>query len=523
MANIIDALISRFRSDQKTEAPKKRGYEAAQSGRLNANWRGSNATNDAVISMGGAKLRARSRDMVRNNPLAEKIVSTHARYFIGSGIVPRAKTGNPEMDERINNLFQKWTSECDVQGRMDFYGLCWMEAEMMVQDGEAFVRRRWRRPTDGLTVPLQLEVLTSEFCDWHRNGQLERNNIVNGIEYDQIGRRRGYWMHNQDPRSSTILLQNGLTSSFVRADDVIHIFNPKTSSSRGVPWMAPVMQELRDLRDYQVAEGARKKAEACIVGVLTPPEGDDDPNVSVFEDGNGTERYMTDANGNPVERMEPGMFYVAHDGSSIAFNTPAASAGAEAYIRTMTRIVASGVNMPYELLTGDYSQANFASGKLGLMDYKRFVGSVQRNIFIHQALRRKWQWFIEAAKLGGQIPMDLEVDVAWQAPEFESIDRLDEARADLADVRMGKRSPQEIIAKTGRNPKTVLEEIDEWFSSVDDTDSGLVFDSDPRKVSSVGQAHQVQKAQKTGDERGSTKPGKGKPPPGKLSVPTKDS
>lgn len=498
MASKVGALLKRLftsgsgQSPSEFEQPKKRGYEGAAQGRHGAHWYTGNSTSDAEIARSGPVLRSRSRDLDRNNPLARKIINTHASYFVGPGIVPRAKTGDDKLNESINELFDEWSKVCEVQGRYDFYGLSLLSARMMVMDGEAFVRRRWRRASDQLPVPLQLEILDSEFCDWNKNGEAGKNIIVNGVEYDKIGRRRGYWLFNQNPLSTLLRLKSGLTSSFVPANEVVHLFEPLTNQSRGAPWLAPVMTELRDVRDYEVSENIRKKTEACLVGVVIPGDEEDDPNVGLEEDRDGHEPPLRDVYGNALERMEPGMFAVAYGGKDIRFNTPAASAGIEAYLRTRYRTIAAGGRLPYELMTGDFSQANFASGKLGLQDYKRFVETVQWQILIFQSLQRQWDWFVEAAKVAGRIPMNVKVGVEWQAPEFESIDRLDEAKADLADIRMGKRSPQEIIAKTGRNPSTVLSEIDEWFSKVDQTKSGMIFDSDPRKVSSVGQAHQTQ-------------------------------
>ncbi|MGE1157090.1 hypothetical protein, partial [Pseudomonas kitaguniensis] len=91
-------------------------------------------------------------------------------------------------------------------------------------------------------------------------------------------------------------------------------------------------------------------------------------------------------------------------------------------------------------------------------------------------------------KLASKLPLNVKVTIEWTMPEVESITRLDDARADLLEVRMGKRSMPEIISKTGRDPALVLKETDEWTQKVDKTETKLVFDSDPRKVSINGQA-----------------------------------
>ncbi|EUB97297.1 phage portal protein, lambda family [Rhizobium sp. CF080] len=503
VSNFLDRTIGFFSPEKgaKRVAARKRmelldgirAYEGASNGRLAQNWLAPRGDANGEISRAGATLRDRSRDAVRNHPLAAKIVTIHANNFVGFGITPQFKTGDPDRDKKLTELFDEWSKVCHVDGSTDFYGLTYLLARMMVQDGELYIRKRTRLMSDGLPVPLQLQVLDSEFCDWSKSITLEGNRIINGIEYDAIGRRRGYWLYPQNPLGSYSFGGTVAVSGFVPATDVAHIFEPQTNQIHGVPWLAPILTELKDLRDYELAENIRKKVEACSVGtvVLGDTENDDDPNVGITvpdPPGEGkVEPAVTDVYGNPMERMEPGMFHILTGGKDIKFNTPAISAGMEAYLRTRHRSIAAGARVTYELMTGDFSQANFASGKLGLLEYQRFVGHVQWHILIPQALDKIGAWFIEAAKLAGKLPANVAVKIEWTPPEVESITRLDDARADLLEVRMGKRSMPEIIAKTGRDPATVLKETDEWSAKVDATATKLILDSDPRKVTIQGQ------------------------------------
>ena len=502
-SNFLDKTIGFFspeRGARRVAARKRmeildgvRGYEGASMGRLAQGWRPVGGDANSEISRSGQILRDRSRDAVRNNPLAAKIVATHANNFVGFGITPQFKTGDPERDKKLGELYGEWSKVCHVDGTTDADGLSYLLARMLVQDGEVYIRKRTRLASDGLPVPLQLQVLDSEYCDWSKNGVVDGNQILNGIEFDQIGRRRGYWLFPQNPKSGVSLFGTGRASKFVPATDIVHLFEPQTNQIHGVPWLAPVLTELKDLRDYELAENIRKKVESCMVGLVVPgDDAEDDPNVGVYEQDAaklpGSELpAVVDAYGNPFERMEPGMFGILRGGKDIKFNTPAISAGIEAYLRSRHRSIAAGVRLPYELMTGDFSQSNFASGKLGLLEYQRFINHVQWHILIPQALDRIAGWFIEAAKLANKIPLNVNVVVEWTPPEFESVTRLDDARADLLEARMGKRSMKEIIAKTGRDPATVLKEIDEWNTSVDATTSKVILDTDPRKVAINGQ------------------------------------
>ena len=72
----------------------------------------------------------------------------------------------------------------------------------------------------------------------------------------------------------------------------------------------------------------------------------------------------------------------------------------------------------------------------------------------------------------------------WAPPRFEIVNPLQDVQADLLETRAGFASPQQMIAKRGYDPAAVIEE---WAAHAEATDAlGLIFDSDPRKVSKGG-------------------------------------
>jgi lambda family phage portal protein len=491
--NILDKTIgffspktgaTRLAYRRMMEVQERAAYEGASNGRVGGGWSAQEIDPNSAIALNGRTLRARSTDLQRNNPLAKNAISKHADYIIGTGIVPRAKTGNSSTDQLINDLFDEWAPFAFVDG-LDFYGGCHKMAKMMAGDGEVYGRRRDRRLSDGLPVPVQIEIQSATMCDWGKNEADDTGRTVQGVAFNPLGQRKGYWMLPEAPGSSPGTWTALSTSSaFIPADQMIHLFEADNNQVHGVTWLAPVITDLYNLADYEFAENVRKKAESCLVGVVLPGTPDYDPNNQTV---GAADLKLTDPNGNLVQRMEPGMFVVAHGGKDIRFNTPAATAGIETYIRVRQRVIAAGLRIPYELLTGDFSQANFASGKLGLLAYKIFVEHQQWHAFIPLAGQRMWGWFIDAAKLAGKIPMDLEVRVEWTPPEIESLSRYEDAQADELEMRIGKRSPQEVISKTGRAPQTVFQEFVDWFDMIGKAKVKLLFDYDVANVSKNGQ------------------------------------
>ena len=269
-----------------------RGYDGAARGRRTDGWRAPGSSADTEIGVAGALLRDRMRDLVRNNPHAAKAVAVLVNNIIGAGIMPRAASGDDKLDRKVDALFERWTADCDADGQLDFYGLQTLICREMVEAGEVLVRRRQRRASDGLPVPLQLQVLEADFLDATKSGALGAGRLVQGIEFDPVGKRRAYWLHPEHPGDAHGALRGVLDSRPVPATEIAHVYEKQRTQARGVPWGAPVIRSLRDLDDYEVAELVRKKTEACVTAIVF---GDD-------EAQQGIAPSVVDADGNRVEQ-----------------------------------------------------------------------------------------------------------------------------------------------------------------------------------------------------------------------------
>ena len=182
-----------------------RGYDGATKGRRTDGWRSASTSADSEIGIAGALLRDRMRDLVRNNPHAAKAVSVLVNNIIGSGIIARAASGNDKLDAQATALWEAWSARCDADGQLDFLGIQTLACRQMVEAGEVLIRRRPHRASDGLDVPLQLQLLEADMLDASRNGDLvDGGRIVQGVEFNGLGQRRAYWPYAQHPGDTVV-------------------------------------------------------------------------------------------------------------------------------------------------------------------------------------------------------------------------------------------------------------------------------------------------------------------------------
>lgn len=464
--------LASFAARLAPSQPRARlSYDGAARNRLTADWLTSATGANDEVQRGLSTLRDRCSDLARNNPWAVKALESLTSNIVSTGI--RAKWANAETQAR----WDEWLMQCSSDTDLDLYGLQSLAVRSWLERGDCFVRRRWRRPEDGLAAPLQIELLEGDFCDHILQRTPQAGGVVTqGVEFDAIGRRAAYWLYRQHPGETAQIYPGAGYGEAVRvpAADVAHLYRPtRAGQVRGVPWLAAVIGALRDLGQYQTAERVRKRAQAGQVGVLIPA---DDATYSE-DDTDTVGPAVTDADGATVDTMSPGSVLVARNGKDFRFSTPSSDAGYVDFVNAQLRQIGAGALLPYEVLSNDLSQVNYSSIRLGLVEFQRLIKVLQTQILIPLFMRKVAQWFKEACIAAGTM-RDSEPLPQWVLPEREEIDRETAVRSAIAAIRAGLQSRKDAVTAAGGDADEVLTEIAADLDALDRM--GITLDTDPR-------------------------------------------
>lgn len=445
-------------------------------GRRTSGWRrpGSDANQAARGSL--ASLRNTARDLTRNNPWAANAVETIVDQAVGWGIVAAPNTRDLTQKRRVMSLWQAWaeTRACDADGRCDFAGLQKLVMRTVVESGEVLIRRRPRRPDDGLTIPLQLQVLEPDYLDESRDGTIEGARVIQGVEFDAIGRRTAYYLYRDHPGA----LRGGYqTSERVPASDLLHVWRPRRPGQvRGVPWLAPVELRLRDLDDYEDAALMKQKVAACLAVITTDPDGTAPPL--------GEASAPPGPTGLETDTLQPGAILNVAPGRQVTVVDPPRVSEHEAYARTVLRAIAAGIGITYEDLTGDYTGMPFSAARMSWLRHWMRVEDWRWRMLIPQFCDPVWQWFLEVAAIVDPA-IDLDVRAIWTAPPMPMVDPAAEARAYITAIRGGLMSWSEVLRSLGYDPQTHFAELAADKQVLDAL--GLILDSDPSRTTQAGQ------------------------------------
>lgn len=479
---------------------QERLYAGAEVGRLTADWNPINTSADAELVTSMRLLRGRCRQLVRDNEHAKNALRIIGNNIIGSGIGMQAlvKTASGKLVSRINDdiesAWQSWCAaeSCHSAARLSFADLEQVAIKSIARDGEVLIRKVKKAFGKDNKIPFALEIIEADrLVDVYSQATAPGtgNRIRMGVEIDDWDRPVAYWLypvHPGDYQFSTFVASRYLR---VPADEMIQLYLiDRWPQTRGEPWFHTALKRLNNMGGYEEAEIVAARASASIMGLITSPETPEPDDIE------GGER-LTDLTPGTVHHLQPGEQFTG-------FAPTRPNASLEPFMRHMLRAVAAGVGCSYESLSRDYSQSNYSSSRLALLDDRDLWRMVQgwfiRNF--RAQIHREW---LEAAVLAGELSSIRDFfdnrrkytdAVRFKPRGWSWIDPTKEVGAYKEAVRCGFMTVADVISQTaaGADPEDSFKARREELDLMAELD--LVFDTDPAQVDDKGKGQVIQPA-----------------------------
>lgn len=466
--------VNRLKARLVAEQLEKRHYDAASYGPRTQNWPRVYTDADATLRAASRELRTHARDLLRNNGHAQRGQRVVAGSVVGSGIIPKPAGANEAANKVAADLWKAWARKpiCESDSRLSFDAMLYQMMSAFYSDGDVFLRRRPRRLSDGLPVPLQIQVLEADFLNTGHT-QLandQRGPIIQGIEFDLRGRRTAYWMWKEHPGSG----RNVGEETRVPASEIIHLYEPgRPGQTRGVSLLGAAIVDMKDLGEFETAELMRQKVAACFAAFVTDT------------DGLGAQIGQKDATNDMIDGLSPGMVNYLPIGKQVTFGNPPSVSDSSLADRTLRR-VASGIGITYEDFTGDYSKVNYSSARMARISMQANVEHWQNHLIVPLVCAGVWDWMCEAAQSAGLLSEEEPTPGAdWICPAMPLLEPDKEALGAQRQVRNGMKTPSQLVREQGRDWD---EFVAEYSANVKQLKSaGVVLDSDASATSATGQ------------------------------------
>lgn len=361
------------------------GYNGARFDRVQlSNWLQVGGSPQSDVTNGDlATLRARSRDQMRNSPIAVGALNLTTSHVVGTGLscapaINAARLGLTQDDadawqDDVRYRFNVWAGsvDCDFERRQNFFGKQEVFFRSWQESGDAFAITPL--VTRGGLRSLVVQVIEADrVC----NPRREQNSptMVDGIEIiPETGEAIAIYVAKKHPGDPTAAEDNHWTRVQIRggATDRRNVLHGMTvlrpGQVRGIPFIAPVLEPLKQLQRWSDAE-----LQAAVVSSVLPLFVKMDPNA--FSD-----LFDAEAKSEVLRRsswsgeVEGGKAVNLLPGESIESPAPGRPNPAfDPFWQAMVRQIGIALGLPFEVLIAHFQSSYSAARGAILMAWKMF-------------------------------------------------------------------------------------------------------------------------------------------------------
>ena len=468
-------------------------YGASQGRKSLATWLSSGLGADDDIVQNLPTLRSRSRDLFMGSPLATGVIKTVRTNVVGSGLtlnahIDRRALGLSEeeaaaWEENVEREFALWssTTACDASRSLNFYQLQALVCSNALLSGDCFVM------LPSLAVPgspylTKIYVIESDRVCNPMDAAVGMD-VLEGVEVGRYGEPVAYWIAKYHPYSYHYDVSKTGPQHWTRVPAfgpqtglpmVLHVRSDfeRPGQRRGLPFLAPVIEALKQIERYTDAELQAAVISGLFTGFITTSDGSGLQGGFPGLDDETKEDDVHLGNGSMVRLAT---------GEDVKFSTPGRpNANFNGFVESIAKQIGAALELPYELVVKKFDSSYSASRAALLEAWKMF------------RMRRQWladafcqpvyeKWLSEAVLTGRVEVKDLwafEHDPAvrraygaceWSGDAQGQLDPLKEANAAVVRIQNGLSTRQyEAAALNGMSVEQIDPQLKKEAASLAD-------------------------------------------------------
>ena len=378
-----------------------------------------------------------ARDLADNFPPVRSLLLKFATYVSGR-IAYQARTGDHDVDIKIEKYWQKWMNECDFLGRHNFTTLLQLAVTAILRDGDCgFIIVR-----DGEDLKLQSVEADRIGSPYDRT---DTDKYIGGINVDDYGRPVSYTIFTRTINNQYI------SPTDIPAKEFIHLFDAaRLDEYRGRSAFATALNATRDLQEAIKAEVQAIKYASYQSGVITTESGAADAG-DYFARGNTNDQGQVAR----LQSLDPGTVNYLGSGEKMEmFKSDRPTGAFGEFIRLIQAHICMAVGLPYGFAfdadkSGPMARMEAAMAERTFLRWRgllegKFLDRI-KNIILLDAVAR------------GLIPdSEYLLDGRWCWPAKVSIDYGREASADIALWKAGLKTAGQIYSDMGEDYEEAL-------------------------------------------------------------------
>lgn len=398
--------------------------------------------------------RAKSRLLARSSPIAVGAINTNIDRVVGTGLALSAQPNRAvlgwspeqttEWKRKTQAEFSLWadSTACDLAEKLCFYDIQALVLRATLESGDCFTNLPASPRTRAMPYGLRLQVLEADMVG-NPMGQQDDDKITAGIKLGPGGQSLAYHVYAQHPGagySANSALHKGewveRMGSSGRLRILHHYRQLRPGQPRGIPYLAPIVDAIKQIARYSDAEITAAVISAYFTVFIESPSGNPAPVFAgadpAAEGGGASEIGLAPA---AVVGLAPG--------EKATFANPnRPNTAFEPFTLAVIRQMGMALGIPYELLIKQFN-ASYSASKAALLDawvYFRSVRTFLARSFCQPVYET---WLAEAVALGRIEAPGFFADplmrwaytrAAWQGDSMGSINPKDEIAAYTAAI-----------------------------------------------------------------------------------------
>ena len=381
-------------------------YGASRSRRTMQSWNPLEGSPDTDILWDLPILRARSSDLERNNPIAAGAINTTVSNVLGSGLRLQSRINRDILEisddeadawERITE--SEWSlffenKECDITRTLDGHAQAEIAFRQVLLNGDVFVNLP-RLPRFGSPYWLKLQLIEADRVR-NKGNAPDTEQLAGGISRSAAtGEPIEYHVMRQHP-GSMLAGRNAWTWDIIPARgpktglrNILHLYRPtRPGQSRGVPYLAPVIEPIKQLGRYTQAEIDAAVVASFFTVFIQTESGDS------FLDITNTSSETGAKSGDKDMKLAPAAIIDLAKGEKIEVADPKRpNTSFDPFVMAVLRQIGAALELPFEVLVKHF-QSSYSAARAALLDAWKFFGNwriwMARDFY--QSVYEIWMW-----------------------------------------------------------------------------------------------------------------------------------
>lgn len=422
-ANLLDRAIGVFaprlalqRATARAafEAFSGSGSDGAGLSPMNGRWAVSARSADADMVRGLKRQRAESRELRRLSPIGAVAIDTNINRVVGTGLQPVPEPDAAvlgwsdeqaaEFKERVTREFSLWadSKECTLDGQQTFYERQGLVLGARLESGDCFTILPESTPTSTQPYRLRMQLIEADRCA-NPSDQVNGPDMVEGVRM-RGGAPVSYYILDAHPGSIAFTGKSSITGRWYEAIGasgrrrILHHFRPtRPEQTRGVPYLTPVIQAIKELGRYTEAEISAAVVSAFYT-VFIEQDGPSAP-APIFgaEQGaaSATQNETVPPAGQEIEMGPAAVIGLAKGEKATMANPNRPNTAYEPFVTGVLTLIGAGLGIPVELLTKKFN-SSYSASKAALLDaWQHF--RTERNWLVQSFCQPVYEtWMAEA-------------------------------------------------------------------------------------------------------------------------------